>query len=50
MLVSGRTPTHGTLSCHPGLEPGSIGPTLERLRNGSRLEAGMTVGGAEEAE
>jgi hypothetical protein len=38
------------LLCHPGLEPGSIGPTLERLRNGSRLKAGMTVGGAEAAE
>ena len=32
------------LSCHPGLEPGSIVRPLVRLRNGSRLKAGMTMG------
>ena len=30
-------------SRHPGLEPGSIVLTLQRLRNGSRLKAGMTI-------
>jgi hypothetical protein len=30
------------LLCHPGLEPGSIGQSLERLRSGPRLKAGVT--------
>ena len=40
------TRTHFPLRRHPGLEPGSIVPPHVRLRNGSRLKAGMTgVGG-----
>ena len=32
-----------TLHCHPGLEPGSILPSHERLIDGSRVKPGMTV-------
>jgi hypothetical protein len=42
VLVSERTPL-ALLTCHPGLESGSIGPTLERLKDGPRLKAGVTV-------
>src|SRR5918994_3184099 len=31
------------LNRHPGLEPGSIHQPQVRLRNGSRLKAGMTI-------